>query len=31
MKETIIVYGSTTGNCESVANRIADALGVASA
>lgn len=31
MKGTIIVYGSTTGNCESVANRIADALGVASA
>lgn len=30
MKDTIIVYGSTSGNCESVANRIAKALGVAS-
>lgn len=30
MKDTIIVYGSTSGNCESVANRIAEALGVAS-
>ena len=30
MKETIIIYGSTTGSCESVANRIAEALGVAS-
>lgn len=30
MKETLIVYGSTSGNCESIANRIADALGVAS-
>ena len=28
MKDTIIVYGSTSGNCESVANRIAEALGV---
>lgn len=28
MKETIIVYGSTSGNCESVANRIAEALRV---
>lgn len=28
MKETIIVYGSTSGNCESIANRIAKALGV---
>lgn len=28
MKDTIIVYGSTTGNCESVATRIAEALGV---
>lgn len=30
MKETIIVYGSTSGNCESIANRIAEALGVSS-
>lgn len=30
MKETIIVYGSTSGNCESIANRIAKALGVSS-
>ena len=30
MKETIIVYGSTSGNCESVANRIAKALGLTS-
>lgn len=30
MKETIIIYGSTSGNCESVANRIAEALGVPS-
>ena len=30
MKETIIIYGSTSGNCESVARRIAEALGVAS-
>lgn len=30
MKKTIIVYGSTSGNCESVARRIAEALGVAS-
>lgn len=30
MKDTIIVYGSTSGNCEGVANRIAEALGVAS-
>lgn len=30
MKETIIVYGSTSGNCESVANRIAEALGITS-
>lgn len=29
MKDTIIVYGSTSGNCESVATRIAEALGVA--
>ena len=28
MKKTIIVYGSTSGNCESIANRIAQALGV---
>lgn len=26
MKATIIVYGSTTGNCESIARRIAQAL-----
>lgn len=30
MKETIIVYGSTSGNCERIANRIAEALGVSS-
>lgn len=30
MKDTIIIYGSTSGNCESIANRIAEALGVAS-
>lgn len=28
MKNTIIIYGSTSGNCESIANRIAQALGV---
>lgn len=28
MKKTAIFYGSTTGNCESIARRIADALGV---
>lgn len=28
MKDTIIVYGSTAGNCENLAYRIADALGV---
>lgn len=28
MKETIIIYGSTSGNCESIANRIAEAIGV---
>lgn len=28
MKETAIVYGSTSGNCENIANRIAEALGV---
>lgn len=28
MKDTILVYGSTSGNCENVANRIAEALGV---
>lgn len=30
MENTLIVYGSTSGNCESVANRIAKALGVPS-
>lgn len=30
MKETVIIYGSTSGNCESIANRIAHALGVSS-
>lgn len=28
MKPTIIVYGSTSGNCESIARRIAASLGV---
>lgn len=28
MKETAIFYGSTSGNCEGIANKIADALGV---
>lgn len=28
MKETVIIYGSTSGNCEGVAKRIAGALGV---
>lgn len=28
MKKTLIVYGSTSGNCESIAHKIADALGV---
>lgn len=28
MKETAIFYGSTTGNCESIARRIAEALGL---
>lgn len=28
MKETAIFYGSTSGNCESIAQKIADALGV---
>lgn len=28
MKETAIFYGSTTGNCENIANKIAEALGV---
>jgi flavodoxin I len=28
MKNTIIIYGSTSGNCESIANRIAQTLGV---
>lgn len=29
MKDTLIVYGSTTGNCENIARRIAKSLGVA--
>lgn len=29
MEDTIIVYGSTTGNCEGIARRIAEALGAA--
>lgn len=28
MKATAIFYGSTSGNCENVANRIAEALGI---
>lgn len=28
MKKTLIVYGSTSGNCESIAHKIAAALGV---
>lgn len=28
MKKTAIFYGSTSGNCEGVANKIAEALGV---
>lgn len=28
MKETAIFYGSTSGNCEGIANKIAEALGV---
>lgn len=28
MRSTAIFYGSTTGNCESIAHKIADALGV---
>lgn len=31
MKATAIFYGSTTGNCEGIAHKIADALGVAQA
>lgn len=30
MKETIVIYGSTSGNCESIAGRIAKALGIPS-
>lgn len=30
MENTVIVYGSTSGNCESIANRIAEALGLPS-
>ena len=30
MKETVIIYGSTSGNCENIANRIAEAIGVPS-
>ena len=28
MKKTIVVYGSSTGTCESIANTIAEKLGV---
>lgn len=28
MKETAIFYGSTSGNCEGIANKIAEALGI---
>jgi len=28
MKNTVIYYGSTTGTCEDIANRIANALGI---
>ncbi len=28
MKQTAIVYGSTSGNCENIANKIAAALGI---
>lgn len=28
MKKTLIVYGSTTGNCEEYAEKIAQQLGV---
>lgn len=31
MKQTAIVYGSTSGNCENIANKIAAALGIDSA
>ena len=30
MKKTAIFYGSTTGNCESIAKRIASAIGISS-
>lgn len=29
MKKTVIYYGSTTGTCEDIANRIASSLGIA--